>query len=204
MSLRRCRDRKGTILKERMLTFNDIRKGVMVALEGGPYVVLSSEFLRKQQRRPVVRAVLKHLSTGQTKEHTFMQSDKIQEADIERRMWQFLYRGGDSFMFMDKDTYEQVELPMPVVGAAAPFLIEGQDVEVLLFEKAAVSVELPIKVERRVIEAAPGVKGDTATNVMKEAVVEGNVRVRVPLFVKLGDVVRIDTRDGSYVDRVGS
>lgn len=174
----------------------------MVALENEPYVVLSADFLKKQQRRPVVRAQLKHVRTGQTKEHTFMQSDKIQEAHIESRVWQFLYRNGDRVVFMDSDTYEQTELPTSVMGSAARFLIEGQHAEVLLFEGAAVTIELPIKIDRRVLEAAPGVKGDTAVNVLKDAVVEGGLRVKVPLFVKVGDIVRIDTRDGSYVERV--
>jgi elongation factor P len=187
-----------------MLTFTEVRKGTAVVLEGEPYIVLIAEFLRKQQRRPVVRATLKHLRTGQTREHTFMQSDKIQEADIERRMWQFLYHTGDRFVFMDTTTYEQMELGTAVVGNAAPFLLEGQDAEMLLFAGAPVSLELPIKIERRIVDTSPGVKGDTATNVMKDAVVEGGVRVKVPLFIKMGDVIRINTRDNSYVERASA
>lgn len=185
-----------------MLSMNDIRKGVAVVLDDEPYAVVLAEFLKKQQRRPVVRATLKHLRTGRTREHTFMQSDKIQVADIERKPYQFLYVDGGRHVFMDQETYEQVELGDDVVGETAKYFLEGQVVELLLFGGTVVTVDLPIKIERRVTVAPPGIKGDTSTNVMKEVVVEGGARVKAPLFVKEGDVIRIDTRTGDYVDRV--
>lgn len=170
-------------------------------LEGEPYVVVSAEFLRKQQRRPVVRSVLRNIRTGQTKEHSFQQSDKVPEADIERKPFQFLYTNENSWSFMDQETYEQIELSKDAVGDAAQFLLEGQEATLVLFERNPVGVELPIKIDRKVIEAAPGVRGNTSTNVMKEVVVEGNVRVKAPLFIKEGDSIRIDTRTGEYVER---
>lgn len=184
-----------------MLSMNGIRKGVAVVLDDEPYVVVLAEFLKKQQRRPVVRATLKHLRTGRTREHTFMQSDKIQAANVERKPYQFLYADGGRYVFMDQETYEQAELGDDVIGEAAKYFLEGQVATLLLFGGIGVAVELPIKIERRVTMAPPGVRGDTSTNVMKEVVVEGGARVKAPLFVKEGDIIRIDTRSGEYLER---
>ena len=184
-----------------MLGMNDIRKGKAVVLDGDPYVVVSSEFVRKQAGRLVMRSSLRHLKTGQTKEHSFMQSDKIQEADTEKRQYQYLY-DDQGYVFMDQDNFEQYTLDQDQVGDAAEFLMEGQDVTVLLFEGSPVSIELPIKVDRKVLVAPDGVKGDTSTNVMKDIEVEGGIKIKAPLFVKEGDIIRIDTRNVQYVERV--
>lgn len=130
-----------------------------------------------------------------------MQADKIQEADIQHRTGQFLYQNAGQFVFMDTETYEQTELNSDAVGDAATFLIEGQEADILLFEGNPIGIDLPIKIKRTITETAPGVKGDSASNVMKEATIEGEVRVKVPLFIKTGDTIIIDTRDGSYVER---
>ncbi len=102
---------------------------------------------------------------------------------------------------MDKETYDQIELDTDAVGDVAKFLLEGQEVEMVLFEGQLVSVELPIKINRKVIEAPPGVRGDTSSNVTKEIVIEGGVKMRAPLFIKEGDMIRIDTRNGEYLER---
>jgi elongation factor P len=184
-----------------MLSMNDVRKGKAIVLEGEPYLVMEANFLKKQQRRPVVRSRLKHLKTGNMREHTFMQSDKIEEADITKQKWQFLFGDGTRFTFMDQATYEQLEFTQDVVGEAARYLLEGQEVDLLLFDGAPVSVLLPIKIERKVIEAPPGVRGDTSGNLVKEVVVEGGVKLKAPLFINEGDVIRLDTRTGDYVER---
>ena len=185
-----------------MLGMNDIRKGKIITHEGEPHLVLSAEFSRKQQRRPVMRTQLRNIKTNAVREHTFQQSDQVPEADIARRAAQFLYQQGEQAVFMDQATYEQFEVGSDVTGEAAQFLIEGQEVEIMTFADEPVSIQLPIKVERTVIEAPPGVRGDTSTNVMKEVIVQGGSTVKAPLFVKEGDVIRLDTRDGSYVERV--
>ncbi len=184
-----------------MLSFNEIRKGKIIVLDGQPYVVGSAEFLRKQQRRPVIRSILKHLKTGQTREHSFQQSDKVAEADVETRPYQFLFATGSMLTFMDQSTYEQLEMEKAVMGESAQYLLEGQEVQVVFFEGNPVTVELPIKITRTVIEAAPGVKGNTAGNVMKDAKIEGGMTIKVPLFIVEGSKIVIDTRDGTYVER---
>ncbi len=185
-----------------MLGMTDIRKGKVIVWEDEPFVVVSAEFLRKQKTRPVMRTILKHLVTGATKEHSFHQSDKVAEADVERKQVQYLYANNDRYVFMDLATYEQIELEDKIVGDQAEYLLEGENVEVLTFEGNPVMVELPIKVKRRVVESPPGVRGDTSTNVMKDAVLEGGVKAKVPLFVSEGDTIVLDTRTGTYVERV--
>lgn len=184
-----------------ILDFNDVRKGKIVVLEGEPYQITSHAYLRKQQRRPVMKVTMRHLSTGNTREHTYMQSDKVHEADVERRPFQFLYRESGKLTFMDQSTYEQVQVEDSQVGDGAEFLKDGQEAIMVLFEGKPVTVELPIKITRKVIEAAPGVRGDSAGSVQKEVTVEGNVKVRAPLFIKEGDSIIIDTRSSEYVER---
>lgn len=186
-----------------MLEFNDIRKGKgkIIVLGGEPYSIVSAEFLRKQQRRPVIHTILKHLKTDQTKEHTFQQSDRVEEANVEHSPHQYLYMQDGKYVFMNGQTYEQVEIPADTIGDIARFLLEGQEVAVLLFEGSPVSVDMPIKVDRKVIQAPPGVRGDTSSNVTKEIVIEGGVKMRAPLFVKEGEMIRVDTRTGEYLER---
>lgn len=184
-----------------ILDFNDVRKGKIIVFEGQPYHITSHAYLRKQQRRPVMKVTMKHLATGATKEHSFMQSDKVHEADVERRPYQFLFRTGPTLTFMDQANYEQIEINEGQVGDEAKFLLDGQEAEVVLFEGKPVTVSLPIKITRKVIEAAPGVRGDSAGSVQKEVTLEGGVKVRAPLFINEGDKIIIDTRMGDYVER---
>lgn len=186
-----------------MLEFNDIRKGKgkIIVLDGEPYIIVSAEFLRKQQRRPVINTILKHLQTNQTKEHTFQQSDRVEEADIDHSPHQYLYVQDGKYVFMNSQTYEQIEISADTLGDLARFLLEGQEVNIMLFEGSPVSVDMPIKIDRKVIEAPPGVRGDTSSNVTKEIIIEGGVKMRAPLFIKEGDMIRVDTRTGEYLER---
>ncbi|MEX1112759.1 MAG: elongation factor P [Candidatus Andersenbacteria bacterium] len=184
-----------------ILTLSDIRKGKIITLDGEPFLIASAEFLRKQQRRPVVRSILRNIKTGQTREHSFQQSDKVPEADVEKKPYQFLYSDGGVYTFMDQATYEQVELSADVTGDAAQYLLEGQEAAIVLFEGQPIGLELPIKIDRKVIDAPPGVRGDTSSNVTKDITVEGGVKMKAPMFIEEGETIRIDTRDGSYVER---
>lgn len=185
-----------------MLSFNDIKKGAVIVFEEEPCVVLTAQFLRKQQRRPVMRTKLRVLRTGAVKEHSFQQSDKVAEADVERRTAQFLYVEGEQLQFMDQTSYEQFSMERDAV-AAADLMLEGQEVTAVTFSGTPIGIELPIKIERKVIEAPPGIKGDTSSGAMKDIVIEGGVKIKAPLFVKAGDTIVIDTRDQSYEERVG-
>lgn len=184
-----------------MLSMTEIRKGKIIVLDGEPYQVASADYLRMQQRRPVMKTILKHIRTGATREHTFQQSDKVEEADITRKQYQYLYESAGIYSFMDQETYEQIDLSADVLAGAEKYLLDGQMVDVVFYDGSPIGVELPIKIERKVIEAPPGVKGDTSSNVTKDILVEGNLRVKAPLFIKEGETIRIDTRTGEYVER---
>ena len=184
-----------------MLTINDLRQGVTVIEGSDPWVVVEADFMKKAQRRPVMRTKLRNLRTGQVIHRTYKQGDSIPEADVTKAKAQFLYATGDHYTFMDHTTYEQYTLSRDQVGAGAQFLREGGDVELVTFAGAPVAVQLPIKVELKVLQAAPGIRGDSASNIMKDATLEGGIRIQVPLFIREGDVVRVDTRTGEYAER---
>lgn len=182
---------------------NDLRIGVTLLEGGEPWIVLETNFMKKAQRRPVMRTKIRHLKTGAVKERTYKQGDSITEADVGKTKAQFLYASGDSCMFMDQTSYEQYALSKEALGTGAEFLREGMTVDIMTFEGNPVVAQLPLKMEAKVISAPPGVRGDTATNVMKEVTLEGNVKAKAPLFVKDGDVIMIDTRTGEYVSKAG-
>jgi len=187
-----------------MLSMNDMRSGATITENGDPWIVMESDFMKKAQRRPVMRTKMRNLRTGQVINKTFKQGDSIEEADIDRTKAQVLYANDKEVAFMNQETYEQYTLSREKIGDAEKFIHEGMEVEVMIFEGLPVSVKLPIKIEIKIVEAAPNLRGDSASNIMKEAVGEGGVRLQVPLFINEGDVVRIDTRNGEYVERVNS
>lgn len=186
-----------------MLTMNDLRQGVTIIEGGDPWVVLETDFMKKAQRRPVMRTKIRNLRSGQVKERTFKQGDSIPEADVGKVKARFLYAADHRYTFMDETTYEQYTLSEDALGSSGVFLHEGMVVDLLTFEGNPVVVQLPIKVEAKVISAPPGVRGDSATNIMKEVLLEGNVKVKAPLFVTEGDTIIIDTRTGTYVSKAG-
>ena len=186
-----------------MLAMNDLRQGVTILDGGDPWVVLETDFMKKAQRRPVMRTKIRNLRSGQVKERTFKQGDNIPEADVGKVKARFLYAADRNYTFMDDMTYEQYTLSGDVLGTSVAFLREGSVVDLLTFEGNPVIAQLPIKVEAKVISAPPGVRGDSATNIMKEVTVEGNVKVKAPLFVKEGDMIIVDTRTGEYVSKAG-
>lgn len=186
-----------------MLAMNDLRVGVTITEAGDPWVVLETDFMKKAQRRPVMRTKIRNLRTGAVKEQTFKQGDSIPEAEVTKAKAQFLYGGGDQYTFMDQGTYEQYTVAKSVVSGAAAFLREGLEVDLLIFEGSPVAVQLPIKLTMKVVSAPPGVRGDSASNISKEVVVEGDMKIKAPLFVKEGDAIVVDTRTGEYVGKAG-
>lgn len=184
-----------------MLTMNDIRQGATITIDNDPWVVVESDFMKKAQRRPVMRSKLRNLRTGQVIQRTFMQGETIPEAEVQKATVQFLYETNGQYTFMNQESYEQYTLNAEQIGDGAKYLYDGMNVSALIYEGAPVAIQLPVKVEVKVIAAAPGVRGDSASNVMKEATIEGGTKIQVPLFIKEGDTVRIDTRTGDYVER---
>lgn len=185
-----------------MLTMNELKLGRVIDLEGAPYQVIWSDFMRTAQRKPVMRTKLRHLITNQVLEKTFKPGDKIPEADLNRSKANFMYREGDTFNFMDNGSYEQFGFELEQIGDISNYVREGEDVDVLNYNGKPVSISIQPKVDLKVVEAAPGVKGDSATNATKRVKLETGLEIAVPLFINEGDVVKVNTETAEYVERV--
>ena len=185
-----------------MITANDLRAGVTFEMDGDLYVVISFQHIKPGKGSPFVRLKIKNLDTGNIVEKTFRPEEKFKKAFLERKTMQYLYREGNSFVFMDMETYEQVYLDEKEVGDAVNFLKDNLELTIVFYKNRPVSVDLPTFVELKVAHTEPGVKGDTATTAMKPAILETGYKVNVPLFINEGDVLKIDTRTGEYLERV--
>lgn len=183
-------------------SLNDIKKGLVLNIEGQACLVLSANFVRMQQRKPVMQTKLKNLANGKVLEINFHPGDKVAEADLERKKANFLYKDAGRAYFMDNENFEQLEFTLEELGRGQSFLREGETVTILYFQGSPINVSLPAKVELRVVVAPPAVKGDTAGTATKTIELETGFKVNVPLFVNEGDVVRINTETGDYVERV--
>jgi len=185
-----------------MYSVADLRPGQTIAIEGMPFVVLSAQFSRKSQGKGNCVTKIRNLRTGAIIQKTFIGSEKIAEADAGYRHVQYLYRNGGMFTFMDLASYDQFELPEETVGSGKDYLTDGRELDALVFDEKPIALKLPVTVDLRVTETTPGVRGDTATGGTKAATLETGATVQVPLFVKEGDTVRINTERGEYVERV--
>ena len=184
-----------------MGNLTEIRTGAIVKVNGSPYLIVWSQFNRKQQRKPVMRTKLKNLISGAAMDKTFLSGESFEFADIENRKCQYLYKDNESASFMDNESYDQFTLPLDQIEGSAPYLKDDTEVYVTFYEGKPISVQPPIKVELKVIETPPGVKGDTATGGTKPAVVETGASVDVPLFITEGEVIIVNTETGEYVGR---
>ena len=186
-----------------MLSYNDILPGTYVVLDGAPYEVLSSRIFRKQQNKPVNVAKLRHLVSGKVVERTFHSSDTVEEAQVEKKKVAFLYRHrGTAWFCPVGNPRERFSLPEESVGDVLPYLKEGAELDAVAFNGAVIGVRAPIKVDLAVTEAAPAVRGNTAQNATKQVTLETGAALTVPLFIQQGDVVRVNTETGAYVERV--
>jgi elongation factor P len=180
----------------------DFRKGLKIELDGTPYVIVDFQHVKPGKGGAFVRTKLKNLITGRVLDQTFRSGERVTRPDLVEREMQFLYREGDSFCMMDNETYEQLMLTAAQVEEARLFLTENLNVKVLFFNQQPIAVEVPTFVELTVAQTEPGVRGDTATGGTKPATLESGAVVQVPLFINEGDRVRVDTRSGSYIERV--
>ncbi|NOZ01507.1 MAG: elongation factor P [Deltaproteobacteria bacterium] len=185
-----------------MYETSDIRKGLKVKINGDPWTVVSFQFVKPGKGNAFTRTRLKNLKTGQVVEKTYKTGEKLEEANFEEKYTTFLYSDGENFCFMDKNNYEQMMVPNEIVGDNAKYLMDNMEVTVLFYEGAPMSLELPTFIEAEIIHSEPGIKGDTATGVTKPATLSTGAEVSVPLFINQGDWIKVDTRDGSYVERV--
>jgi elongation factor P len=184
-----------------MLGITDLKTGVTIDINGAPHVVLDYQHSKMGRGGAVLRTKLRNLKTGSTFDQTFKSSDKFEEAILEKRNCTFLYPEAGTYIFMDTATFEQFGLSKEEIGAKHLYMKEGADVQIMFYEDKPVSVVFPIKMDFEVTHTEPGVKGDTAQGGSKPATIETGAQITVPLFVKIGDMIRINTDEGTYVER---
>lgn len=186
-----------------MLTYTDLKKGAVFILDGDPYEVVESSFSRMQQRKAVVQAKVKNLRTGKIVGRSFQASDEFEEADIQKRPLQFLYHHRGEFIFVDpKKPKERISLGEEAVGDKKRWLIPSTEVNALFSDQKLVNFTMPIKMDFHVIDAPPGVQGDRAQSGTKTITLETGTVIQAPLFINVGDVIRVNTETGEYVERV--
>ncbi|MGB7347617.1 MAG: elongation factor P [Pirellulaceae bacterium] len=189
-----------------MATYNtsDFRKGLKVQIDGEPYLMTDMTFVKPGKGNAFYKCRLKNLIRGTSFDKTYKGGDSLESADVETTEVSFLYRQGDDYVFMHGETFEQYEVPADVAGDIWKYLKDGMKCVMTLYNSNAIIVEPPTMVELEITDCAPGAKGDTATNVTKPATTETNAEFIVPGFIKIGNVIKVDTRTGAYVERVSN
>ena len=185
-----------------MISAGDFRKGITIELDGQVFQIMDFQHVKPGKGAAFVRTKIKNIITGGVLERTFNPTEKVENAHIETKEMQYLYNDGNLYYFMDVDTYEQLPLNHEQVEDALPYVKENMNVKIRFFKGNAFSVEPPNFVELQIVETEPGFKGDTATGAIKPATLETGAKINVPLFVNQGDVIRVDTRTGEYMERV--
>lgn len=185
-----------------MYDTNEFRKGLRVEIDGQPYIMVEHQFVKPGKGQAFSRVKLKNLLTGSVIDRTYKSGEKVEKADILEKEMQFLYSADDIYHFMDNSTYEQVEMPKEQIGDSWKWLTENMNVDVLVYKGQAVSITPPNFTELEIVHCEPGVKGDTATNATKPATLSTGAEVQVPLFVNQNEWIKVDTRTGTYVERV--
>ncbi|MBD8003543.1 elongation factor P [Bacillus norwichensis] len=184
-----------------MISVNDFKTGLTIETDGGIWRVLEFQHVKPGKGAAFVRSKLRNLRTGAIAEKTFRAGEKVSKAQIDNRTMQYLYSSGDQYVFMDQQTYEQIELPASQIEHELNFLLENMEVHIIMFNGETLGVELPNTVNLKVAATEPGIKGDTASGGSKPATMETGLVVQVPFFVNEGDTLVINTSDGSYVSR---
>lgn len=183
---------------------SDFRKGMKIQIDGDPYLAIESTFRKPGKGNAIYTLRLKNLVRGTVIERNYKGGESVEAADVEEIEVQYLYRQADSFVFMDNRSYEQYELSAEQVDDNWKYLKENSACSMVLYNGNPITITAPNHVELEVIETEPGAKGDTATNVTKPAKVETGAEIQVPIFIKNGNVIRVDTRTGQYVERVSN
>lgn len=182
---------------------SDVRGGHKIEVEGQPYTVVSNEFVKPGKGQAFNRIKLRHLLTGRTIERTFKSGEKFEESDVVEAKMRMLYKEPDGVIFMDDKTFEQITVPLSNIGDNERWLMEDVLYDVVFYKGSPVSVEPPTFMELKIIETAPGVRGDTASGrVLKPAKTQTGAEVQVPIFVEQDEIIKVDTRTGEYVSRV--
>jgi len=185
-----------------MISASDLKNGINIELNNEVFTVIWFQHHKPGKGGAVVRTKLKNVVTGRIMDKTFRPEDRFEQAILERRKKQYLYKSGKNYCFMDMETFEEITFTEKELGEGTQFLKENMEVEILIYKGAVIGVEMPNSVELKVTYTEPGKKGDTVTNVTKPAQLETGAKVQVPLFINTGDTIRVDTQTGKYIERV--
>ena len=185
-----------------MISGGDLRKGIIIELDDKLYQVIEYQHV-KMKRTALAKVKLRDINAGHTIERSFQSNEKLVRARLDSRSMQYLYNDGDLYYFMDEKSYEQIGINREKLGDALNYLKEGASVGVSSYRGEVVDIELPVAVELEVVETEPGFKGDTATAGSKSAKLETGLTIQVPLFINEGDIIKVDTRTGTYLERSG-
>jgi elongation factor P len=185
-----------------MYTASDLRKGLRIKMDGDPYVITEFNFVKPGKGQSLYRCKLRNMITGSQFERTFREVDNFEQADLQSKKMQYLYKEENQYCFMDNENFEQIYLTSDHVGDAKNYLIDNLEVEILLFEDKPIEVTLPNAVDLRVVKAEPWAKGDSVSGNYKPVILETGYKILVPPFVEEGEKIRVDTRSGEYLTRV--
>ena len=183
---------------------SDFRKGLKIQIDGEPYLMVEMNFRKPGKGNALYECKMKNLVRGTTLSRTYKGGDTLESADVEEIQVQYLYRQGEKFVFMDNTNFEQYEMPLEQLDDSHRFLKEGMVCSMMLFDGRPITMEPPFHVELKVDYCEPGARGDTATNVTKPVKLETGAEILAPLFIQMGNVIKIDTRTGEYVERVSN
>ncbi len=184
-----------------MLSTTDFRRGLKIEMDGVPYEIVDFLHVKPGKGGAFIRTKLKNMLNGRVVENTFRSGEKMVKPDLESKEMQYLYRESEDFVFMDLETYEQLHVPGSSLGEKGGYLKDGMELKMLLYKGQAIDADLPASVVLAVTDTEPGVKGDTVSGASKPAVVETGISVNVPLFINIGDKIKVDTRSGDYIGR---
>jgi elongation factor P len=184
-----------------MISGSEVKKGIIIELNDKLYQIMENQHI-KMKRTALARLKLRDIRNGHTTEQTFQTDEKFTRARLDFRSMQYLYNDGDLYYFMDEENFEQMPLSASQLGDALSYLKEGISLQVSSYKGELVGVELPITIELEVSDTDPGFKGDTATGGSKPAKLETGITIQVPLFIDKGDIIKVDTRNGSYLERI--
>lgn len=183
------------------MNLTDLKKGILVLYNDQPHEILWSQFVRMQQRKPVMQTKMRNLMSGRVVEYSFKAGERVEEAVVAKQAAQYLYADEQGAHFMNNESFETVDIPKEISEDKVGYLKEGETVMLRYFADKPISIELPVKVELKVASTPPGIRGDTSSGGNKPATLETGITINVPLFIKEGDTVRINTDSGEYVER---
>ena len=186
----------------KMYNASDLKKGLKIEIEGSPWIITEFDFCKPGKGTALYRCKMKNMITGAGMEKTYRPTDKIEKPNLEEREMIYGYYDGDKYVFSDPNTFDEFPVSEETLGDSKYFLIEESVCNFILFNGEPIEITLPTFIEKEITETEPGARGDTATNVMKPAKIDNGFEIQVPLFINQGDVVKIDTRTGTYAERV--